>query len=377
VKLLAFNWRDPKHPEAGGAELHLFEILRRCVRDGDTAVWLAERFPGAPQEELVGGIRVVRAGSWYNAPLALASLYRRRFRGERFDLILEDINKTPFFAPLYARAPVLAVVPHLFGSAVFHEAPLPIGLLVYAQESAVPVVYRRTPFLAISESTRDDLARRGIDRRRIRVVRCGLTQEDYAVTTPPEGRDAPVVVFLGRLRKYKGAQHAIRAMALVRKDVPGARLDVVGDGPYRGALERLAASLSLSEHIRFLGALPHAGKVEALNAAQVGVMPSPKEGWGLTVIEANACGVPVVASRSPGLVESVKEGETGILVPHGDAAALAAAVVRLLEDRPLRLRMAAAAIAWAHTFDWETCYRESRAVMAEAASAGASPAGAP
>jgi glycosyltransferase involved in cell wall biosynthesis len=240
---------------------------------------------------------------------------------------------------------VLAVVPHLFGSAVFQEAPLPIGVVVRAQESVVPFVYRHTPFLAISDSTRDDLVSRGIDRNRIRVVRCGLTQDDYAVTTPPEERVDPVVVFLGRLRKYKGAQHAIRAMAQVRAKVPGARLDVVGDGPYRPELQRLTSSLGLTDHVRFLGALPHSKKVEALNAAQVGVMPSPKEGWGLTVIEANACGVPVVASRSPGLVESVRDGETGILVPHGDAAAIAEAVVRLLTDRALRLRMTKAAIA--------------------------------
>jgi glycosyltransferase involved in cell wall biosynthesis len=369
LTILAFNWRDPRHPEAGGAELHLFEILRRCVRDGDRVVWLAERFAGGPVEDRIEGIEIHRAGSWYNAHLALGSLYRRRFRGERFDLILEDINKVPFFTPLFAGAPVLAVVPHLFGSAVFREAPPAVGLLVWAHESVLPLVYRGTPFLAISESTRDDLARRGIDRRRIRVVRCGLTQADYGVTTPPAGRTEPVIVFLGRLRKYKGAQHAIRAMAQVLGQVPGARLDVVGDGPYRRDLEALAASLGLGAHVRFLGALPHGDKVRALNAAQVAACPSPKEGWGLTVIEANACGVPVVASRSPGLVESVKDGETGILVPHGDPAALAGALVRLLTDRSLRLRMAEAAVRWARTFDWETCYRESRAVMAEAAGA--------
>lgn len=369
MNILAFNWRDPRHPEAGGAELHLFEILRRCVRDGDRVTWLAERFPGAAAEDRIEGIEVHRAGSWYNAHLALGSLYRRRFRGERFDLVLEDINKVPFFTPLFAGAPVLAVVPHLFGSAVFREASPGVGLLVWAHESILPLVYRHTPFLAISESTRDDLERRGIERRRIRVVRCGLTQSDYAVTTPPAERTAPVVVFLGRLRKYKGAQHAIRAMALVRREVPEARLDVVGDGPYRPSLEALAASLGLGAGVRFLGALPHARKVEALNAAQVAVCPSPKEGWGLTVIEANACGVPVVASRSPGLVESVREGETGLLVPHGDAGAIARALVRLLTDRALRLGMAEAAIRWARTFDWETCYRESRAVMAEAAGA--------
>jgi glycosyltransferase involved in cell wall biosynthesis len=244
-----------------------------------------------------------------------------------------------------------------------------VGAVVWAHEAFLPFVFRRTPFLAISESTRDDLVRRGIDRARIAVVRCGLEQDAYAVTSPPEDR-APVVSFLGRLRKYKGAQHVLNAFPAVLASVPEARLDVIGDGPYRGTLERLAGRLGVAGRVRFRGALAHEAKVAALNEAQVATCPSPKEGWGLTVIEANACGVPVVASRSPGLVESVREGETGLLVPHGDVPALAAAVTRLLRDRAERLRMAAAARRWAATCDWETCYRESRAVFARAAGGG-------
>lgn len=372
MRIVALNWRDPRHPEAGGAELHLREILRRCVRDGDDVTWLAEAFPGSEPEDEVDGIRIRRAGTWYNAHLALGALYRSRFRKERPDLVVEDINKVPFFTPLFARAPVLAIVPHLFGATVFREASLPVGAVVWAHEALLPSVYRRTPFLAISESTRDDLARRGIARERISVVRCGLDQAAYAVRTPPEAR-GPVVAFLGRLRKYKGAQHVLRAFPAVLAAVPEARLDVIGDGPYRGALERLAARLGVASRVRFLGALPHAAKVDALNEAQVSTCPSPKEGWGLTVVEANACGAPVVASRSPGLVESVRDGETGILVPHGDVPALAGAVVRLMRDRDARLRMAEAGRRWAATFDWETCYRESRAVFARAADGGASP----
>ncbi len=350
MKLIAFNWRDPKHPEAGGAELHLFEILRRAVRDGDRAVWLAERFPGAAAEDRIEGIEIHRAGSWYNAHLALGALYRKRFREERFDLVLEDINKVPFFTPLFAEAPVLAIIPHLFGGAAFREASAPVAAVVWAHESLIPFVYRRVPFLAISESTRDDLARRGVDRRRIAVVRCGLTQEDYSVTVPPESRRDPTIIFLGRLRRYKGAQYAIRALPRVVAQVPAAKLVVAGDGPYRLELEALARSLGVAERVAFLGAVSQREKVAALNRAQVAVAPSPKEGWGLTVIEANACGVPVVASRSPGLIESVREGETGILAPHGDEAALADGLIRLLTEgpahraqnhtqlRPLRLR---------------------------------------
>jgi glycosyltransferase involved in cell wall biosynthesis len=371
MNLIAFNWRDPHHPQAGGAELHLYEILRRAARDGDRVTWLSERFVGGAPEEEFEGIRVFRSGSWYNAHVKLAALFRRRFRGERFDLVIEDINKVPFFTPCYVRAPVLAVVPHLFGTTAFLEAPAPVAALVWAHESLIPFVYRRTPFLAISESTREDLVRRGIARERVSVARCGLDQSAYRVDVAPEDRRAPVVVFLGRLRRYKGAQWLLRAFPSVLKEVPDAALHIVGDGPYRPVLERLASSLGLSGHVSFLGALAHPGKVAALNAAQIAAVPSPKEGWGLTVIEANACGAPVVASRSPGLVESVRDGETGLLVPHADPQALAGAIVRLLRDRDLRLRMARAGLDWAHSFDWERCYRESRAVFARAAAGGA------
>ncbi|HJW14439.1 MAG TPA: glycosyltransferase family 4 protein, partial [Thermoanaerobaculia bacterium] len=369
LRIVALNWRDPGHPEAGGAELHLFEILRRCVRDGDRVTWLAEAFPGAAPEDAREGIEIVRAGTWYNAHLALGALYRARFRRERVDLVVEDINKVPFFTPLFSRAPVLAVVPHLFGATVFREASPLVGAVVWAHEALVPLVYRRTPFLAISESTRDDLVRRGIDRARIDVVRCGLDPSAYAVTKPPEARE-PVVSFLGRLRKYKGAQYVLRAFPAILAAAPEARLEIVGDGPYRAELERLAGALGVAGRVRFLGALAHEAKVAVLNEAQVATCPSPKEGWGLTVIEANACGAPVVASRSPGLVESVRDGETGLLVPHGDVAALAEGVIRLLRDRAERLRMAEAGRRWAATFDWETCYRESRASFARAAAAG-------
>lgn len=367
MKVIAFNWRDPKHPEAGGAELHLFEILKRVVRDGGSVVWLAERYPGALEEDAVEGIQIRRAGSWYNAHLALGALYRARYRRERFDLVLDDINKVPFYTPLFATAPVLAVVPHLFGTAAFHEAPALVAAIVWAHETLIPFVYRRTPFLAISESTRSDLCARGIDARRISVVPCGLTQSDYAVTTPPDARRDPTICFLGRLRRYKGAQFAIRALPRVLGSVPDASLVVVGDGPYRPQLEALARSLGVAGRVRFLGSVTQTQKVEALNAAQVAANPSPKEGWGLTVIEANACGVPVVASRSPGLIESVRDGETGLLVPHADVNAMADGLIRLLKDRELRLRMAAEGIRRARTFDWETCYRDSRAVMERAA----------
>jgi glycosyltransferase involved in cell wall biosynthesis len=98
------------------------------------------------------------------------------------------------------------------------------------------------------------------------------------------------------------------------------------------------------------------------------LQPSPKEGWGLTVVEAGACGTAVVASDAPGLRDSVRRDETGLLVPFGDDAALADALIRVLTDEPLRGRLARAGVEWAARFRWDECGRRSLdALLAEGA----------
>jgi glycosyltransferase involved in cell wall biosynthesis len=200
LRLLAFNWRDPHHPEAGGAEVHLHEILKRFAARGHQVTQLASGFAGGAGEEWIDGVRVVRRGNWYDANWALRRAYRRELGGEDFDLIIEDLNKLPFLTPAFARAPVLAVVPHLFGSAVFAEAPWPLAAYVYAHELLIPRVYRDIDFLVISESTRADLIARGLAGERIRVVPVGIDQETYAADPGVERSDAPLILHLGRVR---------------------------------------------------------------------------------------------------------------------------------------------------------------------------------
>src|SRR5881628_1934841 len=116
---------------------------------------------------------------------------------------------------------------------------------------------------------------------------------------------------------------------------PTARLEIAGAGDYRPALERLAASLDLGERVRFLGRVSEDEKLRLLRRAWALVFASPKEGWGITNLEAAACGTPVVASNSPGIRESVRDGETGYLVPHGNNTAMAAALDRVGASRTL------------------------------------------
>ena len=364
------SYRDIRHPEFGGAEVILYEIFRRLVRQGHRVSFITGHWPGAPREETIEGLEIHRTGSAYTfnlrAPFALSRLMAR----EAIDLVVEDVNKIPFFTPFWQRrAPVLAVVPHLFGTTVFQQAPFPLALYVYAYERFIPCVYRTCRFSVLSDSTRDDLVRRGLPRERLHLIRAGIDHDYYRLEAPRERPPGPVILYLGRVKKYKRIDLVIQAMPAILARVPEAEYWVVGDGDYRPALEAQVARLGVKDHVRFLGFQAGAEKRATLNRTRVLVYTSPKEGWGLSVIEANALGIPCVASRSPGLRESVRDGETGFLVEHGDVAALGAAILRLLEDEALWWRMGRAAVDWANAYHWDRSTRETlelaRTILAE------------
>jgi glycosyltransferase involved in cell wall biosynthesis len=363
MKLLTVNWRDIRNPLAGGAEVHLHEIQRRLADAGHAVVQLATSFDGAAPEETVDGVRVVRRGGEYNANFVLRRAARRLLAEGDFDAVVEDINKIPFFLPTVTRLPVLGVVPHLFGTTVFRETNPLFALYVWFWEWWIPWVYRRARFMAISPSTKDDLVARRIPAERIEVVYCGLDGEVYSRAKKPERFPDPTVIHLGRLRRYKSVDVAIRAFELVRARLPRARMIVVGDGPDRPRLEKLVRRAGLERSVSFPGYLPQGEKVDLLHRVHVCLNPSPKEGWGLTVIEASACGVPVVASRRPGLRDSVRHGETGFLVPYGDPGSFAERTLELLGDLELRDRMGENAIAYAASFSWDEAARRTLEIL--------------
>src|SRR5205807_8060348 len=206
------------------------------------------------------------------------------------------------------------------------------------------------PFEAISDSTRDDLVARGIPRDQIEVIYPGVDTKSYTPNTDHRS-PTPVFAYLGRLKKYKGVHQVIQAFA--RMTHREATLEIAGAGDYRPALEQLAHSLDLGERVRFLGRISEPEKLALLRRAWGLVFASPKEGWGITNLEAAACATPVVASNSPGIRESVRDGRTGFLVPHGDAAAMGAAMRRIAESRDLVASLGAAARSFAEGFTWE------------------------
>ena len=362
MQLLVVNWQDRENPQAGGAELHLHEIFGRIARRGHEVTLLCGGWPGAPARATLDGIEVHRVGTRNTFALHAHRYYRRHLATRPFDVLIEDINKVPLYTPRWGARRAMAVVPHLFGTTAFQELALPLATAVYLAERPMRFFYRGLPFEAISESTRDDLDARGIPARDCRVIYCGIDSARY--TPAPETRAArPTFAYLGRLKRYKGVDIVIRAFAaLGRSD---ATLEIAGTGDHRPALEALARSLDLGDRVRFLGFVSEAEKLALLRRAWALAFASPKEGWGITNLEAAACATPVVASDSPGLRESVRDGETGLLVPHGDVAAMAAAMGRFAADRTLVDTFGAAGRRFAETFTWERAADETIAHLQE------------
>jgi glycosyltransferase involved in cell wall biosynthesis len=362
------NWRDIRDPLGGGAELHLHSILKAAAARGWEVDLVCSGYKGAPHRDTIDGVNIYRQGHWTVANFVLPGVVKRLLAARPYDLIVEDINKIPFYTPLYARGvPVLAIVPHLFGTTVYREANPLTATYVYAAERLIPLIYRDVDFEVISPSTRDDLVARGIKPDRVQTVLCGLDRHRFTLADPPPRSATPLVVTWSRLRRYKSLDVALRAFARIRKEMPEARMLVMGRGPDEGRLRRLTAKLDLTDAVQFKGFMPWQELVRTLHQAHVFLNPSPKEGWGLTVVEANQCGLPVVASDRPGLKDSVRHGQTGSLVPYGDDAAFAREALALLRDPDLWRQRSEEARRWAATFSWERCAEESLHLFARVA----------
>jgi len=351
--VLVLNERDLDNPRAGGAEIHLFEIFGRLAAAGDRVTMLCAGFPGGAAEATIAGVHVRRLGGnrlgYYTQAVQACRVYITR---ERPDVLVEALNKMPFLSPLYTRIPLVAVVHHLFGTTAFQQVPAPVAAAVVGAEWLIPRLYRRATFVAISDSSRDDMVERGIPASAIRVVLCGVDHERYR--PDPSVRDPrPLIVFVGRLERYKRLDVLVDAVAEVRRGGVDAHAVIAGTGDALDAVRAQVRALGLEACVDVPGFVDEAEKVRLLQAAHVAVQPSEKEGWGLTVIEANACGTPCVAAAVPGLRDSVRDGETGLLVPVRDVRALADGLGRVLSDDALRARLAAGALAWAARFRWE------------------------
>jgi glycosyltransferase involved in cell wall biosynthesis len=190
---------------------------------------------------------------------------------------------------------------------------------------------------------------------------------DKAALRAELGFEGPVIVCVARLTAWKGVDGLLRALGELRGAVPGAQLRVLGDGPERARLEALVGELGLREHVHFAGQVPRETVARTLRAADVFALFSTYEGLPHVVLEAMAAGTPVVASAAGGTPETMHEGESGLLVPVGDEAALAEALTRVLTEPVLAGRLVEGGRAELEQFSLENMVAQTEALLTEAA----------
>lgn len=348
--ILILNWRDTRHVFAGGAEKYLHEMGKRWVLKGYRVTMFCGNDGRCAERESIDGIQIFRKGGTYTVYLWAIWYYYKYFRG-KYDVILDCENGIPFFSPVYARKiKIFCVVFHVHQGVFRKYLWLPMAWLAsFLEKDLMPYVYRKKKFVTISESTRMEMLAHGFTDT-VEIVYPGTETHEIALYAKSE---IPTILYLGRLKAYKSVDVLIRAYEKFReKYVSNSRLIIAGSGEEEVFLKELVNNLGLNDSVQFLGFVDEIHKVKLMSEAWVFVNPSMMEGWGLTVIDANACGTVVVASDVPGLRESVKHLETGILFRYGDEKMLSDVMHNLVISKEDRLQYEINARSWAEKFNW-------------------------
>ncbi len=361
MRLLVINWQDWMNPLGGGAEVYLYEVLSRLVRRGHHITLLVSRPHGAESYEQAEGFEIYRVGRRLNFNFLVPGAVKALLRHHHYDFIIDDLNKIPFYTPAFARRRHFGLMMHLFRKDIYREVGFFQASYVYLAETLIGACYRRTPFAVLSESSKQDLVRLGLPDENINIVYCGIDQAKYR--PGPEEKESGLILYVGRLKRYKSVHHLIKVVPRLAQQRPALKVIVAGDGDARDELVRLVRAGSLERWVEFRFGISEEDKVRLYQRACVLVQPSVKEGWGLTVIEAGACGTPAVAARSPGLVESVQDGVTGYLYPYGDFDAMFQRISRLLDDRGTWQAMSRACRGWAAEFSWDKAAQKLESIL--------------
>lgn len=368
MDILILNWKDVKNPQVGGAEIIAFEFAKRLVKEGHKLTFFSRSFPNCLREEMLDGVKIVRRGNrlsvYFEAFLYYKSLKRKP------DRVIDMVNtlcwQTPFYVPKKNR---FAYVNQLAKEVFFFELPKPISYIAYLLEKFQYLTYKNTRFLCYSESTKKDLQEFGIREKNIGIFSMGLDHSRYK--SSGKKTDYPLFIYVGRLVKMKRVDLCIKAFANVIKKHKNAKLEIIGNGPDEKRLFDLVKKINLAKNVVFVNKnnfffkkTKFDIKIKLMQEAWCLILPSVKEGWGMVVTEAAACGTPSIVSNVTGLRDSVVKDKTGLILSQKPSEKeLSGAILKIIEDSKLRNEMSEEAVFWAKNFNWDKSYNEFKKLI--------------
>jgi glycosyltransferase involved in cell wall biosynthesis len=348
LRVLHVIYDDPANPwVAGGGAVRVLELYRH-LRGRVAATVATGNYPGA-RDETIEGIRYLRLGArgpyaW--SRLSYAAAANRLLRTAAYDAAVFDFSTyTPILVP--TGRPVGITVHHVSGPTARERWGPVLGPGIGTAERTM--IRRASRLSATSLATRD-LLRELVPGVPIDMVYAGVPDELFDLPRRPE----EYVLYFGRLDVFqKGLDTLLQALAILVRDRPGLELRIAGRGKDADRVAAMARELGVERNVRMLGAVSEAERQALFAGAAVQLMPSRFEGFGMVAAEAMAAGVPLVAAAAGSLPEVVDAPRGGVTFPAGDAAALAAAAARLLDDRAARDALGTSARRSAERFRWD------------------------
>ena len=349
MNILILHRKDITNPHAGGGTLYIHRVARYLVQKGHSVTFLCANYVGGRKREIIDGVNIVRLGNRYSV-YPLAFIYYVKKLRKKMDVLIDVIDDMAFFTPLYSSIPKIALIHQTSKEVFLLEYNKILSSIMYLMEKMIAFIYRNVPTITPSFSVKKELVNNGFPKKNIFVVPPGIDLEKYGLSRKSV---YPIVLYVGRLKKYKGVEFLIQAMKEVIKKIPDAKLLIVGKGDHMKSLIEYTRKLGLKCAVEFSGYVSEEEKIQHMQRAHVIVLPSVKEGWGIPIIEAAACGTPAIGSDTTGLKDSIINEKTGFLVPYGNPEILAEKIVECLRNDHLRERLGKNAIRWARNFEWE------------------------
>ena len=368
MKVLWISWKDWNHPDAGGAEIVLKELVKRQITDGYKVDILTALYPNSKETEILDGANVKRLkGNRYLQPFVALPYFIKNMRNKH-DVVIEVVNTAPYFSPFFRGKSKSILLYHQLARQVwFHEAPFPISWIgYYILEPVATFILGKAKVttIAMSPSTKEDLVGFGFKETRVKVISEGIEIQPVKSLDVIKKYKEPTILNLGAMRTMKNTLDQVKAFEIAKDKMPSLKLIIAGstNGKYaEGVLDYIDKSI-YKKDIKVLGKVSSKKKIELMQKSHIVLQTSIKEGWGLTITEANSQGTPAIVYDSDGLRDSVKHDETGMVTKRGPSQ-LASAIVSLMSKKKKYNQLQKNAWQWSKEITFDQSYKDLKKVI--------------
>lgn len=348
-RILFLNWKDIHNPSAGGAEV-LTDALASHLAEENEVLYITSSFPNAPKIETINGYTVIRAGNIATCMIHAFFTHDKLQRERKFDLIIDQVHGVPFFSLFYTNHPrILTLIHEVAGDLWSTVFPRAFGKHV---DAFWLWLYKKQQFITVSQSTKQELMLHRIPESYIHIVPNFC---DLQLSTIPEKTSPFTLIVLGRIAPGKRIEHAIEAFRILKKTIPEVHLIIIGKSEKKySAYDNIIQNLAdQSPDITIIRNANDQEKTNWLKQSHILLMPSKKEGYGIAILEAAACGTPAIGYNVAGIRDAIIDGETGLLAKEELPEQLAKASLMLLQNSSQYAAMKSAAFLHAQQYTAE------------------------